>query len=58
MDRSKIKNEEKTCNCEIGNLKGLSKNVLRYSICDACSEKLFSKNKIRKRSLNQTLEVM
>ena len=32
------------CTCEIGNLKALCKNSLRYSMCDVCSEKLFSQN--------------
>jgi len=32
------------CTCEIGNLKALGKNSLRYSMCDVCSEKLFSQN--------------
>ena len=59
MDR-KIRQEEKICTCEISNLKGLSKNVLRYSMCDVCSEKLFSKNQIRphQKMINQTLLAM
>ena len=59
MDR-KNRKEEKICTCEIGNLRGLSKNVLRYSICDVCSEKLFSKNQIRsnQKMIKQTLLAM
>lgn len=37
-------NKTNKCTCEIGNLKALGKNSLRYSICDVCSEKLFSQN--------------
>lgn len=46
MSQTKSK-KEKECTCEIGNLTALPKKILRYSICDVCSEKLFSKNKIR-----------
>lgn len=46
MSQRKSK-KEKECTCEIGNLSVFPKNMLRYSMCDVCSEKLFSKNKIR-----------
>ena len=34
------------CTCEINHIKAIGKNSLRYSMCDICSEKLFSKNLI------------
>jgi hypothetical protein len=30
------------CTCEIGKLKNVSKEPLRYSICDICSDKFFT----------------
>lgn len=34
------------CTCELNQVKAVSKHSLRYSMCDICSERLFSKNEI------------
>ena len=31
------------CTCELGKLRAQGKKSLRYSMCDVCSENLFSK---------------
>jgi len=53
MTRKQLK--EKICTCEFGKLKEISKDILRYSICDVCSEKLFSKNKIATRNKSKLI---
>ena len=34
------------CTCEVNEIKTITKNKFRYSMCDICSEKRFSKNEI------------
>ena len=36
------------CTCEIGKFKALGKKSFRYSMCDACSERIFAYSKTSK----------
>lgn len=38
-----FENHRPNCTCELGKVKSVSKKRLRYSMCDVCSEKLYSK---------------
>lgn len=36
------KGKKKKCSCEFGNIKSLGKGSRRYTMCDFCSEMLFT----------------
>ena len=40
------------CTCELGNIKALGKKALKFSVCDVCSEKLFSDGELTSDSSN------
>lgn len=45
-NKTSRKNSIEECTCEMGKLKAMGKKTLHYSMCDVCSEKLFSEGKI------------
>ena len=46
QNKNTRKNSIGECTCETGKLKAMSKKSWRYSMCDVCSEKLFSEGLI------------
>lgn len=46
QNKTTRKNSIRKCTCETGEIKSWGKKSWRYSMCDVCSEKLFSEGLI------------